>query len=135
MGRNLTPARGWSDPLVLAGLIGGVAGLIAFVAVEARVASPMMPLDLFKSPTFSGANLLTLLLYFLLINCAKVPTFVYFGFITKQTLWDSLWFIPLLPVGTLAGAWMHKRVPEKPFAAIMYIAAAVTAGWLVWKAM
>jgi EmrB/QacA subfamily drug resistance transporter len=34
-----------------------------FVWVESRLASPMLPLSLFRSRTFSGANLLTLLLY------------------------------------------------------------------------
>jgi EmrB/QacA subfamily drug resistance transporter len=57
------PARGWGDPLVLAALVAGVVALIAFVQVEARVSSPMVPLGLFRSSTFSGANLLTFLLY------------------------------------------------------------------------
>jgi EmrB/QacA subfamily drug resistance transporter len=57
------PARGWGNPLVLAGLIVGVVGLVAFVLAEAHLPSPMMPLGLFRSPTFAGANLLTLLLY------------------------------------------------------------------------
>lgn len=55
--------RGWADPLVLASLVGGVVGLAGFVVVERRAASPMMPLTLFRSSTFSGVNLLTLLLY------------------------------------------------------------------------
>jgi Major Facilitator Superfamily len=37
--------------------------LAAFVLVEARRAEPMVPLSLFRSRTFAGANLLTLLLY------------------------------------------------------------------------
>jgi len=37
--------------------------LAAFIFVEASSRAPMMPLSLFKSRTFSGANLLTLLLY------------------------------------------------------------------------
>ena len=41
----------------------GVALLVAFVAVEARTRSPMLPLSMFRSRTFSGANLLTLFLY------------------------------------------------------------------------
>jgi EmrB/QacA subfamily drug resistance transporter len=45
-----------------AGLIGVVA-LIAFVILEARSSSPMLPLALFRSQNFSGANLLTLFLY------------------------------------------------------------------------
>ncbi len=54
---------GWSDPRVWGALIVGVAASAAFLAVEARVASPMMPLSLFRSRTFTGANLLTLWLY------------------------------------------------------------------------
>jgi MFS family permease len=44
-------------------LIVGLSSLIIFVFVEKRVASPMVPLSLFKSSSFSGANLLTLSLY------------------------------------------------------------------------
>jgi EmrB/QacA subfamily drug resistance transporter len=54
---------GWTNRLVLGSLILGCGGLITFVLVEARVASPLVPLTLFRSLKFSGANLLTLLLY------------------------------------------------------------------------
>lgn len=54
---------GWSHPLVLWSLIVGAVCLVAFVFVEATAASPMVPLKLFASRSFSGANLLTLLLY------------------------------------------------------------------------
>ncbi len=46
----------------VAGVIGVVA-LIAFVLVEARSPLPMLPLALFRSRSFAGANLLTLFLY------------------------------------------------------------------------
>jgi EmrB/QacA subfamily drug resistance transporter len=54
---------GFSHPVVLATLIGGTIALALFLAVEARVSNPMVPLSLFRSKNFSGANLLTLLLY------------------------------------------------------------------------
>ena len=54
---------GLGHPLVLGALVAGAAALIAFLFVEARTATPMLPLSLFRSKTFSGANLLTLLLY------------------------------------------------------------------------
>jgi EmrB/QacA subfamily drug resistance transporter len=53
-------------PLVLGCLVGGVLTLGAFIFVEHHSRAPMVPLLLFKSRTFSGANLLTLLLYFAL---------------------------------------------------------------------
>lgn len=55
--------RGLGDPQVVASLIAGAVLLVAFVVVEARSASPMVPLTIFRSRTFTGANLLTLLLY------------------------------------------------------------------------
>jgi EmrB/QacA subfamily drug resistance transporter len=54
---------GWAHPLVYGSLIVGCACIILFLFVEARVASPMVPLTLFASSSFSGANLLTLFLY------------------------------------------------------------------------
>ena len=54
---------GWSHPLVFGGLIVGGSFLVAFVFVERRVHFPMLPLALFQSRSFSGANLLTLFLY------------------------------------------------------------------------
>src|SRR5271169_4980144 len=54
---------GWGHPLVFGSLIASFACLIGFAFVEARVGSPMVPLTLFGSRSFSGANLLTLFLY------------------------------------------------------------------------
>ena len=54
---------GLGSPEVLIALAIGVLSLIAFLIVEARSQAPMVPLSMFRSPTFSGANLLTLLLY------------------------------------------------------------------------
>ena len=54
---------GFGDIKVLASFILGTLALVAFVFVERRSREPMMPLGLFKNRNFSGANLLTLLLY------------------------------------------------------------------------
>jgi EmrB/QacA subfamily drug resistance transporter len=54
---------GWSNPFVVGSLIVGFGCLAAFVFVEGHVTSPMVPLSLFKSRLFTGANLLTLFLY------------------------------------------------------------------------
>jgi EmrB/QacA subfamily drug resistance transporter len=54
---------GFGHPLVLATLIGGALSLAVFFVVEARSAHPMLPLALFRSRNFSGANLLTFFLY------------------------------------------------------------------------
>ena len=56
-------SRGLADPLALGALITGSLALAGFVVVEARSPAPTVPLSLFRSSTFSGANLLTFLLY------------------------------------------------------------------------
>ena len=62
-GLTEAPVSGWGSPLVVATLAVGAAALVGFVVAEARGIAPMMPLGLFRSRTFAGANLLTLLLY------------------------------------------------------------------------
>jgi EmrB/QacA subfamily drug resistance transporter len=57
---------GWAHTAVLGSLLGGTLVLAVFVWFEARASSPMMPLGLFQSATFSGANAMTLMLYFAL---------------------------------------------------------------------
>ena len=54
---------GWGAPSVLVALVVGAGALAGFLAVEARVRSPMMPLKLFRSRAFAGTNLLTFWLY------------------------------------------------------------------------
>jgi EmrB/QacA subfamily drug resistance transporter len=58
--------RGWSDPAVVGALVAGAVILTLFIRAEARASAPMMPLGLFRSRAFSGANAMTLLLYFAL---------------------------------------------------------------------
>jgi len=58
-----SPTLGWRHPGVIAAVIAGGALLGAFVWEEERSPNPMMPIELFRSRTFAGVNLLTLLLY------------------------------------------------------------------------
>ena len=57
------PRRGFDDSLVIVSGLAALAILPAFVWIEGHSDHPMMPLNLFRSRTFTGANTLTLLLY------------------------------------------------------------------------
>jgi len=57
------PSRGWGSGLVQGSALAGLVGLALFVRAEAVGRAPMLPLALFRSRNFAGANLLTLLLY------------------------------------------------------------------------
>lgn len=57
------PARGVDSAIVIAAALIGALACIGFVLVERRVKEPMLPLTVFRSRTFSAANLLTFVFY------------------------------------------------------------------------
>lgn len=67
-------------------------------------------------------------------NLLKLPTYFGLALISPATLLQSLWCLPLVPMGTLLGYWMHHRVSERWFTIIMYIGAAAAAGNMLYKA-
>lgn len=48
--------EGWGSTQIVAMLGGGTAMLVVFGLIERRVAHPMLPLGLFRNPTFTGAQ-------------------------------------------------------------------------------
>ncbi|MER7003725.1 MFS transporter [Dactylosporangium sp. NPDC000555] len=74
------PVLGWTSPLLLACAAGGIVLLAAFVAIEARTGSPLMPLRLFRNRNLSTGVSVTLLfmatfgtlLYFLTVHFQRV---------------------------------------------------------------
>jgi len=54
---------GFGDRSVFASLVAAAVLLASFLIIETRISNPMLPLVLFRSRTFTGANLLTFLLY------------------------------------------------------------------------
>ncbi len=55
--------RGIDSPLVLAAMVAGLVMLVAFVEVERRSSHPMLPPDIFSNTRFTGANLVTVVVY------------------------------------------------------------------------
>ncbi|HEY0878164.1 MAG TPA: MFS transporter [Zeimonas sp.] len=95
--------RGWTSAPVLSSLVAAALLLGAFVGSQRASPAPMMPLDLFSSRSFSGANAMTLLLY-----CALggAMFFLPFNFIELQG-WSATGagaaFLPLtLVMGSLS---------------------------------
>lgn len=91
---------GWIRPAVLGSLLTGIILLSIFLWSEARAAVPMMPLQLFRSPAFSGANAITLLLYFAL---GGALFFVPFNLIQIQGYSATLAGAAFLPFSLIMG--------------------------------
>ena len=91
---------GWMYPIVPGVLLGSGLVLALFVWYEARAPSPMMPLGLFRSPVFRGANVMTLLLYFVLTG---VLFFLPFNLIRIQGYSATLAGATFLPFTLIMG--------------------------------
>jgi MFS family permease len=128
---------GWTNPKVLAGLIGGVALLVCFVMIERHVAQPMFNLALFKIRAFSAGNVATFLaavgrggLMFILIIWLQGVWLPQHGYDFAVTpLWAGIYMLPLtagfLVAGPVAGL-LSDRYGARPFAASGMVLAAAT---------
>lgn len=61
-GISSVPETGWGHPAVLISLAAFAVAAVAFVLVERRAATPLVPLRLFANPVLSGGNLVLLLM-------------------------------------------------------------------------
>jgi EmrB/QacA subfamily drug resistance transporter len=59
---------GWGSTEIIALLVGGALGLAAFVALELRVAAPMVEFGLFKTRQFIGSNLVAFIITFAMMG-------------------------------------------------------------------
>ncbi|MND73830.1 Multidrug resistance protein stp [compost metagenome] len=94
------PDRGWGDHAVIMGLVCGGGAFAGFLLAEMRERYPMMPLTLFRSPVFSGMNLLTLLLYFAL---GGAMFFLPFDLIRVQGFSATMAGAAMLPFALIMG--------------------------------
>jgi len=102
---------GWTNPLVVGLLVGGLALLAAFVVVERRVAAPMIQLRLFRLRAFTAGNLAGLFmsigrggLQFVLIVWLQGIWLPLHGYDYADTpLWAGVFMLPLTAGFLLAG--------------------------------
>lgn len=60
--------QGWGSLFIVSLLIGSVVLLAAFIAVERRSSEPLLPLDLFRNPSFSVVCLTAVMLGFVIVG-------------------------------------------------------------------
>lgn len=101
---------GWRHATVLTTLIAGVLLLALFVRQERRSKAPMMPPDLFRSTTFTGVNLLTLLLYGALAGALFfIPFLVTSAYGMSATAAGAL-FLPFTLVLGVLSRWSGQLI-------------------------
>ncbi len=71
------PDAGWSDPVILAALVGGALALVALVARERRVVRPLLDLQLLANPVFRWNTVVAVLASFVMLGLLFVlPQFL-----------------------------------------------------------
>jgi len=132
---------GWTSPLVIGLIGGGLAVLAAFCVIETRVEDPMFRLSLFRIRPFSAGNVASLLsglgrggLMFILIIWLQGIYLPMHGYSFEDTpLWAGIAMLPLtvgfLAAGPVSG-WLSDRFGARPFATGGMVLAALSFGLL-----
>ena len=135
-------SMGWTNPWVLAALIGGAIFLVIFCLVETKVAEPMFRLGLFRIRAFTAGNLASLLsalgrggLQFILIIWLQGIWLPRHGYDFSSTpLWAGIYMLPItlgfLVAGPVSG-WLSDRLGARPFATGGMLIAALSFAWLL----
>jgi MFS family permease len=102
---------GWTSPMVLSCILGGMAVLAVFCVIETRVANPLFDLALLRNRTFTLGNIASLLsslgrggLQFMLIIWLQGIWLPRHGYSFEETpLWAGIYMLPLT-IGFLVSA-------------------------------
>ncbi len=101
------PERGWTNPLTLVGLIGGVAFLVAFIAVELRTDEPLLDPRLFQHRGFATGSASLFLQFFAMFGFFFVSLQFLQLVLGYSTFEAALALLPMsiviLPISYLAG--------------------------------
>jgi EmrB/QacA subfamily drug resistance transporter len=124
-------SHGWGSPVTIAAIAAGVALLVAFVAVERRVANPLLPLRVVTDRNRSAGYLAIAA-----VGAGLFGVFLFLTYYMQQTLGFSplttgLAFMPMMaviiPVGGIAQTRLMPRYGARPLVTIgmLLIAAAM----------
>jgi MFS family permease len=132
---------GWTSPLVMSLIIGGLVVLAIFCYIETKVPEPMFRLSLFRIRPFTAGNLAALLsglgrggLMFILIIWLQGIYLPLHGYSFENTpLWAGIAMLPLTIGFLLAGpvsGYLSDRFGARPFATGGMVLAALSFGLL-----
>ena len=130
-------STGWTNPLVLGGIFGGIALLVVFVIIEMRTRAPMFEVKLFRIRAFAIGNISGLLaaisrggLQFMLIIWLQGIWLPLHGYSYESTpFWAGIYLLPLtvgfLIAGPISGA-LSDRFGARVFSTLGLALCALT---------
>lgn len=108
------------------------AGITAgFTSTIAHAAGPVVSLYMYSRAMNKTLFVGTTAWTFTCINLTKLPFYTWIGLVDTQVLGFDLYLVPLIPLGSWLGHWMHHRVPEKGFNRVIMVLTLVAGVQLV----
>ena len=126
-------AAGTARLIAVAAIVAGIVLLVLFVMVERRATNPVMPLSLFASRVFSGANIVTVLLYGALAGALFLLPF---DLVVRRGLTAAEAGLTILPFGIVIGVMsrfmggLADAHGPRPFMTLGPFLFALGAAWL-----
>jgi DHA2 family methylenomycin A resistance protein-like MFS transporter len=104
---------GWAHPLTLSGLGMFVIALAAFIRVESKTPSPMLPLRLFRDPIFTATTAIGLILNIAFYGLIFVLSLFFQRTQHYSALQTGFAFLPMMGIilgANLISGWIASRV-------------------------
>jgi len=110
------------------------AGVTAgFTSTMAHAAGPIVSLYVFSQGLGKTVFVGTVAWTFTLINLTKLPFYAGVGLVEWNVLLFDVFLIPLVPVGSFLGQWMHYRVSESRFNRVIFVLTVIAGIQLVFN--
>ena len=134
---------GWTNPLIISGIVGGVVTLAVFCVFETKIAEPMFQMSLFKIRAFAAGNAASLLgsiarggLQFMLVIWLAGIWLPLHGYdFTVTPLWAGIYMLPLtagfLIAGPISGTLSDRYGPRLFATSGLLLAALCFAGLML----
>jgi EmrB/QacA subfamily drug resistance transporter len=124
---------GWASAQVIVSLVVGILLVVAFVAWERRVATPMIQLDFFTDRTFTAANAVAFFLYGGLLGALFLMSQFFQNCLGYSPLEAGLrllpWSVPTMFVAPIAGK-LADKYGNRPFMILGLVFQGLGLGWV-----
>ena len=119
------------DP-VRASAWGLLSGYTSFVSHAGGPPFQIYTLPLGLDPKdFTG----TAVRFFAVLNAVKLVPYAALGQLDMQNFWVSMTLLPFVPLATIAGAWVVRRMKKETYYPFMYVMALLTGLKLFWTGL
>ncbi len=126
-------ARAPKPPGRIAGAFWGAAS--GFTSTLAHAGGPPFVVYMLPHRPDKTTFVATSVIFFLIVNYAKLVPYAWLGQLNASNLTASLLFAPLAPIGIRLGVVLHRKLPEAAFFQVTYALLFASGAKLLWDAL